>query len=123
MQYKLYANSVSTTNAASSTRIVKKQKLKAIQFCLSAVAGAAVNFYGIVEISKQNTGSHLVNDAPPTILGYASISSNISGGSATTNACVLCDAELESGDTIYLNYLQSGTAPSSTILLAQLTCA
>lgn len=122
MQYKLYSSVTATTNAAASVKITKRGKLKAINFSLGGLAGAGSTGWFIIEISKQNTTSATTNDAPVTVLGYANFPLNGVSSSQVSNVLSMADADLDVGDTVYMNVTATGTVAAAVSLTAVLIC-
>lgn len=111
-QYKLYTNATGATNAAASLKITKEGRIKSMSFSLYGLGGAGVSRL-IYEVSKQNTISDTVNDAPETVLGYCAVASP-NGVHYQENYLILCDVPVSVGDTIYLNIAFNGAvAPGS----------
>jgi len=111
MQYKLYTNSVASGNGVTSLKIVRKGRLKAIYFDLNTTGGAGVGRIQL-ECSKQNTVNTQTNDAPPTVLGSASIAVG-NALTAAENVAMPTSVDVDAGDNIYINETVVGTAPAT----------
>jgi hypothetical protein len=114
--YKLLSTGVTTTNGSASLRIAKRCRVRCIVFSLVGTAGAAVDGRLSVEVSKQNTSSLSINDTPETVMASASLAGTINAGVASTHLPIICDIQMEQGETVYLNLALIGTSFSSTLL-------
>jgi hypothetical protein len=115
--YKLYTNTTGSNNGVTSVRVTKAARIKCVYFSIAGLAGAATTAQFFVEVSKQNTINHTVNDTPETVIASAAIAYPVSGGSSHLNQAVPCDIPVVPGDTLYLNTaLVGATAPANQVI-------
>lgn len=113
--YKLFSAANASTAAAASLRTARKGTIRTVFFSLAATAGAGVDGRVQVELSKQSVNSLTQNDTPATVLASCSMCYPVNAGTAHNAVAIpACNVPVETGDTLYINIVQGGTAPAST---------
>lgn len=121
-QYKIYTASLTTGDNKALCRIVQRGVITAIQWGVRGLAGAGVDFNAALELSLNSVSSFTTNDAPATVLGYATFEAAITSGSYSKNVLTAgLQNPVNVGDQIYLHCVTSGTAVASGFAYVQIT--